>query len=180
MEDYYHTLGLSQNASLECIQERYRFLTQAYHPDNFPNNNHKVQAEKHFESISEAFRILSDPISRAKYDETCLVETSYFEYPQEERNEDESAQGSDGSNSGYEEQESYYREASAGQQQNVEDDSTLNSAISTASMIAAGIVFGALVGIVTGVVFQLDPTIAAFIGAIVGAVVGIVIKPIPK
>lgn len=68
MDDLYSILDVSPGASLEAIKERFRFLAQAYHPDKFASPKHKRQAEERFKRINEAYRILSDPEKRAKYD----------------------------------------------------------------------------------------------------------------
>ncbi|MBN2548452.1 MAG: J domain-containing protein [Anaerolineales bacterium] len=72
MEDYYQTLGVSQNASQEEIKKRYRFLAKAYHPDRFTDNEAKNQAQGEMQKLNQAYEILSDPVKRAKYDQQNL------------------------------------------------------------------------------------------------------------
>jgi curved DNA-binding protein len=62
--DYYQVLGVPRNASQEEIQQAYRKLARAYHPDL--NNN--PGAEERFKDISEAYAVLSDPEARRRYD----------------------------------------------------------------------------------------------------------------
>jgi hypothetical protein len=61
--DCYEVLQLSPNADRETIDRVYRLLAQRYHPDN----SHTGNAEM-FLKITQAFRILSDPEQRARYD----------------------------------------------------------------------------------------------------------------
>ena len=68
MRDYYEILGVAPNASSEEVRQRYRFLAQAYHPDKFPDPQHKSQAEETFKSVQEAYQTLSNPRRRATYD----------------------------------------------------------------------------------------------------------------
>ena len=64
--DYYHTLGLSPNASANEIKKAYRKLALKWHPDKNPQN--KEEAEEKFKAIAEAYGVLSDPDERKKYD----------------------------------------------------------------------------------------------------------------
>src|SRR3990167_9419791 len=64
--DYYHTLGVSRNASEEEIKKSYRRLAMKYHPDRTQND--KTSEEK-FKQIKEAYEILSDNKRRAAYDQ---------------------------------------------------------------------------------------------------------------
>ncbi|MCD6352914.1 MAG: DnaJ domain-containing protein [Proteobacteria bacterium] len=64
-EDYYKTLGVDKNASLEDIKKAYRKLALKYHPDKNPGDK---KAEKKFKKMSEAYAVLSDPEKRKQYD----------------------------------------------------------------------------------------------------------------
>ncbi len=64
-QDYYSTLGVSRDASVDQIKQAYRKLALQYHPDR---NKDPAAAEK-FKSISEAYAILSDGSKRAQYDQ---------------------------------------------------------------------------------------------------------------
>jgi molecular chaperone DnaJ len=64
-QDYYRTLNVPRNASLEEIKKAYRRLARKYHPDVNPGDK---QAEERFKRISEANEILSDPKKREIYD----------------------------------------------------------------------------------------------------------------
>lgn len=63
--DYYETLGLSKQASIEEIKKAYRKLALKYHPDT---NSGDKAAEDRFKEISEAYAVLSDPEKKKQYD----------------------------------------------------------------------------------------------------------------
>jgi curved DNA-binding protein len=62
--DYYDVLGVSRDASPEELQQAYRRLARANHPDI----NKDPGAEERFKEINEAYSALSDPELRKKYD----------------------------------------------------------------------------------------------------------------
>ncbi|KAK2421874.1 Molecular chaperone Hsp40/DnaJ family protein [Trifolium repens] len=62
--DYYSTLNLSNNASLQEIKTSYRKLARKYHPDM----NKSPGAEEKFKEISAAYEVLSDDEKRSLYD----------------------------------------------------------------------------------------------------------------
>ncbi len=64
-KDYYHTLGVSKNASSGEIKKAYRKLAMQYHPDRNPGN---AEAERKFKESAEAYEVLSDPDKRQRYD----------------------------------------------------------------------------------------------------------------
>jgi len=64
--NYYHILGLQENASLEEIKRAYRRLAREYHPDVTAT----PEAEARFKEINRAYDVLSDPLKRADYDRT--------------------------------------------------------------------------------------------------------------
>src|SRR5262249_37765860 len=57
-------LGVPRSASQEEIQQAYRKLARAYHPDV----NSDPAAEDRFKDVSEAYAVLSDPQTRRRYD----------------------------------------------------------------------------------------------------------------
>jgi curved DNA-binding protein CbpA len=67
-DDHYNTLGVAPSASGDDIKSRFRFLSQAYHPDKFGTEKHKKEAEEEFKRINSAYQVLSDPTERSRYD----------------------------------------------------------------------------------------------------------------
>lgn len=65
-DDFYKTLGVSEDASESDIKKAYRKLSRKYHPDLNPDDK---QAEKKFKEISEAYDVLSDKKQREEYDQ---------------------------------------------------------------------------------------------------------------
>ena len=61
--DYYEILQISPNAEPETVHRVFRLLAQRYHPDNAETGN-----EAQFRVLNEAYRVLSDPEQRARYD----------------------------------------------------------------------------------------------------------------
>ena len=64
-QDYYQILGITRDANLKTIKDAYRKLAKQYHPDV----NQDPDAERQFKAINQAYEILSDPQSRAIYDQ---------------------------------------------------------------------------------------------------------------
>lgn len=62
-QDYYELLQVSVNAEPDTIHRIYRLLAQRFHPDNAETGN----ADK-FHKVHEAYTVLSNPESRARYD----------------------------------------------------------------------------------------------------------------
>lgn len=65
-DNFYKTLGVSEDASESDIKKAYRKLSRKYHPDLNPDDK---QAEKKFKEISEAYDVLSDKKQREEYDQ---------------------------------------------------------------------------------------------------------------
>ena len=63
-QNYYDTLGVSKDADENEIKKAYRSLSLKYHPDR----NHSPEANSTFQSINQAYEILSDPQSKQQYD----------------------------------------------------------------------------------------------------------------
>ena len=64
--DYYEVLGVARNADAEEIKKAYRKMALKFHPDRNPNDK---AAEEKFKELGEAYEALSDPQSRAAYDQ---------------------------------------------------------------------------------------------------------------
>lgn len=63
---YYHILGVSREATLEEITAAKNALAKVYHPD--ANMSAGVDTTEYMQEILEAYRVLSNPEKRAKYD----------------------------------------------------------------------------------------------------------------
>jgi curved DNA-binding protein len=62
--DYYEVLGVPRTASAEELQQAFRRLARRHHPDV----NKDPGAEERFKDVNEAYQVLSDPGTRARYD----------------------------------------------------------------------------------------------------------------
>eukprot|EP00455_Lapot_gusevi_P022747 TRINITY_DN236_c0_g1_i1.p1 TRINITY_DN236_c0_g1~~TRINITY_DN236_c0_g1_i1.p1 ORF type:complete len:506 (+),score=151.41 TRINITY_DN236_c0_g1_i1:60-1577(+) len=68
-KDYYKVLGVSRDAEENEIKKAYRQLALKWHPDkNREPEEVRLEAEKKFKEIGEAFATLSDPQKRRRYD----------------------------------------------------------------------------------------------------------------
>jgi molecular chaperone DnaJ len=65
MADYYEVLGVGRDVDPDNLKRAYRRLARQYHPDV----NKDPAAEEKFKSIGRAYEVLSDPQSRARYDQ---------------------------------------------------------------------------------------------------------------
>lgn len=72
-KDYYNVLGLNSNkVTLDEIKFAYREQAKKYHPDMHAGDS---ALEEKFKEINEAYRILSDPKSRKRYDRNWFIYT---------------------------------------------------------------------------------------------------------
>src|ERR1700759_3379881 len=62
--DYYQVLGVSRDADSDELQQAYRRLARANHPDV----NRDPGAEERFKEVNDAYHVLSDPELRKRYD----------------------------------------------------------------------------------------------------------------
>lgn len=65
MADYYDLLGVARDADPDTLKRSYRRLARQYHPDV----NKDPGAEEKFKEIGRAYEVLSDPQTRARYDQ---------------------------------------------------------------------------------------------------------------
>lgn len=65
MADYYDLLGTARDADPDTLKRAYRRMARQYHPDV----NKDPGAEDKFKEIGRAYEVLSDPQTRARYDQ---------------------------------------------------------------------------------------------------------------
>lgn len=65
-KDFYAELGVDKDAPAADIKKAYRKLARKYHPDTNPGDK---AAEDKFKRVSQANQVLSDPETRAQYDQ---------------------------------------------------------------------------------------------------------------
>lgn len=65
MKDFYYILGAERNCTTAELNAAYRKLAQKFQP---ANHAHDYFLDSHFQEITEAYQILSDPTLRRKYD----------------------------------------------------------------------------------------------------------------
>lgn len=81
MKNYYDILEVSRKASKDTINKVFKMHMKANHPDLFQGEE-KIKAEEKSKELTEAYNILSDDASRAKYDEELDAEESQGQYGQ--------------------------------------------------------------------------------------------------
>ncbi len=64
--DYYEVLGVNQGSGSADLKKAYRRLAMKYHPDRNPDD---AVAEEKFKEAKEAYDVLSDPQTKATYDQ---------------------------------------------------------------------------------------------------------------
>jgi curved DNA-binding protein CbpA len=64
--NYYQILELANFSSRESVKGAFKRLAFQFHPDRNPDN---AEAEERFKQINEAYRVLSDPGRKYRYDE---------------------------------------------------------------------------------------------------------------
>ena len=67
--DYYEVLQISRNADIETIHRVYRMMATRFHPDNPRSGSTET-----FLVLKRAYNVLADPVRRAQYDSTRLIE----------------------------------------------------------------------------------------------------------
>lgn len=70
---YYEVLGVPRGSSEKEIKQAFRKLVRKYHPDMTPG----VEGTR-FRAIVEAYRVLSNPIKRQKYDRELARTATHF------------------------------------------------------------------------------------------------------
>ncbi len=78
--DYYAVLGVGRDASPEEIKRAYRERARRCHPDVVQDD---PDAEEQFKQLTQAYRVLSDPQLRSRYDHTGRVDGPVMASPDE-------------------------------------------------------------------------------------------------
>ncbi len=88
--DFYRVLGVLDGAEEAVIKAAYKALIQIYHPDRYPNGS-KAQSEANHKAIeiNEAYRILSNPELRKKYDKERFEQRNQYEPETENATEEQ-------------------------------------------------------------------------------------------
>jgi DnaJ-class molecular chaperone len=66
-------LQVSRDAEPEVIEKAYKALSLKYHPD-VARDGRAEEATRRMQRINEAYRVLSDPAARGRYDLTLAAE----------------------------------------------------------------------------------------------------------
>ena len=74
-KNFYATLGVQQNASIEEIKKAYKKLARENHPDLNPGD---IEAEKRFKEVSEAHSVIGDERKKQEYDQIRTMGASGF------------------------------------------------------------------------------------------------------
>ncbi|WP_162823812.1 J domain-containing protein [Lysobacter sp. TY2-98] len=65
MPTHYATLKVATDAPIDVIRAAYRVLAARHHPDRCDGD---VDALRRMQQVNEAWRLLSDPVARSRYD----------------------------------------------------------------------------------------------------------------
>jgi DnaJ-class molecular chaperone len=71
--DHYRVLQVSRDAEPEVIEKAYKALSMKYHPD-LAVTAERERATRRMQRLNEAYGVLSDPVSRTRYDRTLAAE----------------------------------------------------------------------------------------------------------
>lgn len=65
--NYYEVLGVDRSANEQQIRDRFRKLARENHPDRYKGND-KAEAERKFQTLTEAVNVLTNPARRKQHD----------------------------------------------------------------------------------------------------------------
>lgn len=69
----YAVLACSSRATSDEIKQAYRRMAQQWHPDRASDDEERAEFHQRMVEINAAYRILSDPDQRARYDKACML-----------------------------------------------------------------------------------------------------------
>jgi Tfp pilus assembly protein PilF len=70
--NYYEVLGVDRSATDQEIRDRFRRLARENHPDRYRGND-KADAERKFQTLTEAVNVLTNPTKRKQHDNEITV-----------------------------------------------------------------------------------------------------------
>jgi curved DNA-binding protein CbpA len=70
--NYYEVLGVERSATEQQIRDRFRKLARENHPDRYKGPD-KADAERRFQTLTEAVNILTNPTRRKQHDSEIAV-----------------------------------------------------------------------------------------------------------
>jgi curved DNA-binding protein CbpA len=73
--NYYEVLGVDRSASEDSIRDKFRQLARENHPDRYKGPD-KSEAERKFQSLTEAMNVLTNPVRRKQHDAELSSNTS--------------------------------------------------------------------------------------------------------
>src|SRR5438046_2408541 len=65
--NYYEILGVDRSATEQEIRDRFRKMARENHPDRYQGQD-KAEAERRFQTLTEAVNVLTNPIRRKQHD----------------------------------------------------------------------------------------------------------------
>jgi len=65
--NYYEVLGVERSASEQAIRDQFRKLARQHHPDRYTGGD-KAEAERRFQTLTEAVNVLTSPAKRKQHD----------------------------------------------------------------------------------------------------------------
>ena len=78
--NYYALLGVTQNASMEEIKRAFRAAVLSIHPDHNPNSPSASECTR---QLVDAYKILSNPVSRRVYDSSLNTVSAAYTIPKQ-------------------------------------------------------------------------------------------------